>query len=247
MKKIFSILISIFIFIFISCNKDKVLLNSELHLDSLMDEYYNFKIKKDSTFQFFTKKVMFDGSIEKDSTTGIISFKNDTIYLKSKALNDKVEFDKAILKNGFIEFIHNSGCCVQKYKVLTSQFPQKETIDLSNFSNYAVLPYLTNNQGEKAYDLTQKNIEEIDVLLRNEIDSNSKFRKVEDYLIQLKSYTNLKREIIVVCQLICKNVTNEERFRYNEILMKDGGNCNVHIIIDLNKNEIKEINIAGEA
>lgn len=244
MNKIYSILITIFIFI--SCSKDEVLLDSDLYLNSLMEEYYNFKITKDSTYQFLSNKVLFDESSEKDSVTGIISLKNDTIYLKANKVNENFQFDKAIIKNGFIEFMHDSRCCIQKYRLLHSQFKEKVTIDFSNYPKYAVFPYLSNKENEIPYDLDQNDIQAIDFLLQKEMQSNTELRDYKDYLIQLSSYQDIRKEIMVIAHLLCENFTRDERFKYQEISIKDGGDCNVYIKINLTKKEIKEVIIAGE-
>jgi len=230
----------------ISCDKDKVLLYSELRYSSLMDEHYSFKIKKDSTYQFHSNKVLFDESSEKDSLGGIISLKNDTIYLKANKVNENFQFDKAILKNGFIEFIHDSRCCIQKYRLVHSQFTEKVTIDFSNYPKYAVFPYLSDKENEITYDLDQNDIQSIDVLLQKEMQSNLELRDYKDYLIQLSSYQDIRKEIMVIAHLICENFTRDERFKYQEISIKDGGDCNVYIKINLTKKEVDEVLIAGE-
>ena len=244
MNKIYSILITIFIFL--SCSKDEVLLDSDLYLNSLMEEYYNFKITKDSTYQFLSNKVLFDESSEKDSVTGIISLKNDTIYLKANKVNENFQFDKAIIKNGFIEFMHDSRCCIQKYRLLHSQFKEKVTIDFANYPKYAVFPYLSNKENEIPYDLDQNDIQAIDFLLQKKMQSNTELRDYKDYLIQLSSYQDIRKEIMVIAHLLCENFTRDERFKYQEISIKDGGDCNVYIKINLTKKEIKEVIIAGE-
>lgn len=245
MKKI--CLIFFYFIILTSCNKNETLLLSEVHFDSLMEEKYTFQINSDSTYHFISRKVIFDYSIDKDSLKGVVSLINDTIYLKADSLNENFQFNKAIIRNGFIELIHHSNCCVQKYKVIQSQFKQKQTIDFTDYPNYAVFPYLSIKKNETSYDLTQTDLQTVNELLKNETKSNSKLRNYNDYLIQLNSYKNQKNEIIVTSHLMCKNITREECFRYQQISMKDGGNCNVYVTINLSENKIIKINIAGEA
>lgn len=239
-------LILICLITLVSCNKNETLLFSEIYFDSLMEEKYTFHISSDSTYHFMSRKVMFDDSIENDSLKGVVSLVNDTIYLKANKLNENFQFDKAIIRNGFIEFMHDSRCCIQKYRLLHSQFTEKVTIDFSNYPKYAVFPYLSNKENEIPYDLNQNDIQAIDFLLQKEMQSNTELRDYKDYLIQLSSHLDIRNEIMVIAYLICENFTREERFKYQKISIKDGGDCNIYIKINLTKKEIKEVIIAGE-
>ncbi len=227
---------------FISCKREKEnLLEAEFTSSNLGDYRKWILIKSDSTFELKVYDKVFDDPIKKDSLSGKVKIKNDTIYFDSK--NHFFWAEKAILKDGFIEFFQDEQ--VNKLEIIKSKLNQSQTIDYSQFPNYAVFPYIDNHIELRYYELTTKDLLQIDKLIRNEINTNAKLRDYSDYIFQVSSFLNSKNEILVDVDLFCNDIFNENFFKFSPIRMKDGGNCNVWIELNLSKNEILNTHIAG--
>lgn len=171
---------------------------------------------------------------------GKVKIHNDTIYFYDS--NKFFWAEKAILKNGFIEFFQDDE--TYKLEIIKSKLKQSQTIDFSQFPNYAVFPFINNNSEVRYYELTTKDLVQIDKLIRNEINTNSKLRNYENYIFQVIAFLNSKNEIIVDVDLFCGENFRNISFKFNQIRMNDGGNCNVWIELNLSKNEILETHIS---
>lgn len=197
-------------------------------------------IKKDSTFELKVYDKVFDDPVKKDLLFGKVKIHNDTIYFYDS--NKFFWTEKAILKNGFIEFFQDDE--TYKLEIIKSKLKQSQTIDFSQFPNYAVFPFINNNSEVRYYELTTKDLVQIDKLIRNEINTNSKLRNYENYIFQVIAFLNSKNEIIVDVDLFCGENFRNISFKFNQIRMNDGGNCNVWIELNLSKNEILETHIS---
>lgn len=239
--KYFILVIFISLF-FNSCKKEKEnLLEAEFTSADFGDYRKKLIIKNDSTFDLKIYDKVFDDPVKKDSLSGKVKIENDTIFFDSK--NNYFWAKKAILKNGFVEFFQDEQ--VYKLEIIKSKLNQFETVDFYQFPNYAVFPFINNNTELRYYELTTKDLEQIDKLIRNEINTNSKLRNYENYIFQVTAFLNSKNEILVDVDLFCNDRFSINRFKFNQIRKKDGGNCNVWIELILSKNEILNTHIAG--
>lgn len=237
LRIILSIIISI---LFISCKKEKeTLLEAEFSSGSFGDYRKHLLINKDSTFELKVYDKVFDDPIKKDSLFGKVKIHHDTIYFFES--NSFFWADKAILKNGFIEFFQDD--ITYKLDIIKTKLNQFNTIDYSQFPNYAVFPFTESNLEINFFEVTSTELAQIDKLIRYEIATNPNLRDFQDYLFQVTVFSNSNNEIIADVDLFCNDIFNENVFKFNQIRIKDGGNCNVWIILNLTKNKILKVNI----
>ncbi len=236
------ILLIIVLFVFNSCKKENEnLLEAEFTSTSFGDYRKQLLIKKDSTFELKVYDKVFDDPIKKDSLFGKVKIHQDTIYF-----NDSNSFfwaDKAILKNGFIEFFLDDE--TYKLEIIQTKLNQLNTIDYSQFPNYAVFPFSRSNLEINFFEVTSAELTQIDKLIRYEISTNSNLRDYQDYLFQVTVFSNSNNEIIADVDLFCGGHYRDNAFKFNQIRMNGGGNCNVWIELNLSKNEILNTHIAG--
>lgn len=223
-----------------SCKKEH-LLEAELTSTSFGDFRKGLVIKEDSTFELKVYDKVFEDPIKKDSLSGKVKIENDTLYFDSR--NNSFWADKAVLKNGYIEFFQDEQ--VNKLKIIKSKLNQFETIDYSQFPNYAVFPFINNNSELRYYELTTKDLVLIDKLIRYEIATKSELRNYENYIFQVTAFLNSKNEILADVDLFCGGNFRDIFFKFNQIRMNDGGNCNVWIELNLSKNEILNTHVSG--
>lgn len=121
---------------------------------------------------------------------------------------------------------------------------QFNTIDYSEFPNYAVFPLSEGNLEIKFFEITSTQLAQIDKLIRYEINTNSKLRDYQDYVFQVTAFFNSNNEIIADVDLFCKRHFREEYFKFSLIKMNNGGNCNVWLELNLSKNEILNSHIS---
>lgn len=228
--------------LFISCKKEKeTLLEAEFSSDSFGDYRKHLLINKDSTFELRVYDKVFDDPIKKDSLLGKVKIHQDTIYFYDS--NKFFWAKKAILKNHFIEFFQDNR--TYKLEIIQTNLKQSKTIDYSQFPNYAVFPYFDLNDEKRFYEISTNGLVKIDQLTKNEFKTNSRLRAYTDYIIQVSAFLNSDDDVIVDVDLFCNDIFNENVFQFNQIRIKDAGNCNVRIELNLSKNEILNTHIAG--
>lgn len=236
-----SLFLVLFVCVFFNSCKKENLLEAEFSSDSFGDYRKKLTIKNDRTFEVKVYNKVFDDPIKKDSLSGKVKIENDTLYFDSK--NKFFWAEKAILKNGYIEFFQDEQ--VYKLEIIKSKLKQSQTIDYSLFPNYAVYPFINNNTELRYYELTTKYLVLIDKLIRYEIGTNSELRNYENYIFQVTAFLNSKNEILVDVDLFCNDRFYINSFKFNQIKINDGENCNVWIELNLSKNEILETHISG--
>jgi hypothetical protein len=249
----------LFMGLFSQCQKnvnkesDKIIqINAENNYD--LGEDMTLNLYSDSTYSFVVK-------LQRPNYEKIEKFNGR--YIQS---NDTVDFypfrfdynrsTKAIIKNNFVEFI--DGESPLKIEIKKNKLGLKGELDFENFMDYAIFtfnPKFYNPRyfGDvpskvKAYDLKQGDLVQIDRLLKKCFHENA--NELNDFNNYIKQCipiinSNGEREVWISC--FCKNYSLNTRYKTSIIIMNDGGNCNISLKINLNKNEYSELNIAGEA
>ena len=181
-------------------------------------------------------------------------YKNDTIYF------DRFGFTfnrskMAVIKNNFVEFIN--GDFPLKIEIKKNAFKTKNKLDLKNYNDYAFFTFEPKfyaryfdykNDTIKSYDLNQKELAEVDQILKKCFsDNSSKLRNIDKYVKQCIVITNDKHEKEVWISCYCKDFSIKNNYKYNLIMMNDGGNCNINLKINLTKHNYSDLNIAGQA
>lgn len=242
--------------LFLSCNKSEDQSNRIKQKDTLLIAKQNFDDfrKINRTFTIFSDSSYIFKEIIKEtnhsreeSFEGFLKIKNDTVRF------DPFEFDyneaeTAVLKNGFIEFI--DGEEQDRMKIEKTSLKVNNLIDFKNFKDYAVFTdyaKFESDSSNKSFDLTTNDLMKIETILKNEFQINKRLRKYSDYLKQITSLKNEKNEAIIGIHCYCKNSHRLESFQFYKIGMKDGGNCNVFIQLNLTTGKIEMVNIAGLA
>ena len=208
-----------------------------------------FKIFSDSTFEF-TESLQEPNHTKKETFGGKAQIINDTI----KFFPFELDFNRAetaVLKNGFIEFI--DGEFPYRMLIENSKLEGKNLINYSKFNDYSVFTFYKKFQRfpeEKKYknfDLSTKDLEKIEAILKKEFAQNKNLKKYSEYIKQIMSVKNEQNENIILIRCFCKNSSSIEDFRYHQIEMHDGGKCNIYIKLNLSKGKIEIFNIAGLA
>lgn len=213
----------------------------------------NFEFYSDSTYTFVnTKNKPYDNKIE--NFEGSCFFKNDTIYFKTVKFGFNGS-EKAVIKNNFIEFI--DGKFPLKIEITKNLFQRKEALDLKKHKDYAFFTFDPKFYGYhfdykpntiKAYDLNQKELAEVDQILKKCFSKNALLlRKIDQYVKQCIVIINDKQEKEVLVYCYCQDSSIEAEYKYSFIDMSDGGNCNVSVRINLTKHNYSKLYIAGEA
>ena len=249
MKKL--ILILIIFCLFIKCNKNKLKTEINVKTENVFaqNKYdfggsVDFRMFSDSTYNFI--------SIEKSSNyektekySGFYEIKKDTIYFKPFEFKF-VNSNKAVIKNNFIEFISED----KKFRIeiVKSNLQINNRLDFTNFKDYAIFTYKKENSEYKPYDIDQNELIELDkIMWKCFTDNKSKLNAKTRYVKQCVIVTNTKNEIEVWVNCFCKSDHIEKKFKQNQIGMKDGGNCNISMKINLTKKNYSELKIAGSA
>jgi hypothetical protein len=246
MKKV---LLFLLIVSFISCkekNRRILLAENKSYLDG------NTKLELFADSSYLLIDTEFD-TLKKEITKGKYKILNDTLFLsqnKGKFKNLK----KAILKNGFVEYIDLEY--TYKIEIKTCELFYRNNLNFKEHNDYSFFTFSpTTYRSEKynylpnslsAYDINQKELIEIAILLEKFIsENNPKLKKHSDYLKQCVVVKNSKNEIIVWVSCYCS--FNNDKFKQYLIEMNDGGNCNVNLKLNLTKKYCYDLNISGGA
>lgn len=208
-----------------------------------------FKIYTDSNY-IYTEIINESNHNKTESWRGKVQISNDTIKFFPFRL-DYNRSETAILKNGFIEFI--DGEYFDRMKIVRTNLNVKNLIDFKNFKDYSVFTFhksannLTSQKSFANYDLTSKELNKIDILLKQTFSQNNKLRKFSDYIKQVEAVKNANDDKIIFIRCFCKNKHLQESHEYFLTSMNDGGNCNIYIELNLTTGKIETLNIAGLA
>lgn len=206
-----------------------------------------------SDSSYFCESIISHVNYEKqEKFKGHLQLKNDTIefFSRFKLTNS----NKAVIKNNFIEFV--DGDSDFKIEIKNSLLNIKSKLNLERYQDYAFFSFNEEFQRPinygykpktlKPYDLEQNELIQIDNILKKCFTENKeKLRKKENYIFQCIAVINQNEEKEVWVSCYCNNKNRKENYKYWLIDMCDGGNCNVHLKVNLTKNNYSELNIAG--
>ena len=207
-------------------------------------------IYADSTYEFTVTNGGFDHE-KIDKFKGSCYIKNDTIYFKPFAFK-YVNSGKAIIKNNFVEFIE--GEYPLKVKIRKSNIAVKQTYNLGQFNGFSIFTYDKKFynyfiEDDKPYELTQKDLIELDKLLEKCFDDNKSElnRKSNLYEKQIIAVINNKKEIEVWVSCNCRERKFNKEFEYQIVRVNDGGNCHFTLKINLTRQNYSDLSINGDA
>lgn len=230
-------------------NAQKILLSANQKLAYLEKIEKTFEIYGDSSY-LFTETIHEINHNKTENWEGRVQIMNDTIkFFPFRLAYNQSEV--AVLKNGFIEFIN--GQSFEKLKIQQTSLFVNNSIDFTNFKDYAVFPIQTdidsstNKQNLQSYDLTTKELSRIDTILKQDFQKNPNLREFSNYIKQVEAVRNTQGNIIAFIHCFCKDKHRDEIYQYYPTSMMDGGNCNVFIKLNLTTNKIEILTIAGEA
>lgn len=243
--------------LFFQCNQSKKGANKFGKVEQIFAENNydlggsaKLNIYADSTYEFTVTDGGFDHQkIEKFN--GFCFIKSDTIYFKPFEFK-YVNSAKAIIKNNFVEFIE--GKYPFRVKIRKSNVAVKQTYDLGQFNGYSIFTYDKKfynyfTEDVKPYELTQKDLIELDKLLEKCFDDNKVElnRKSNQYGKQIIAVINKKKEVEVWLSCNCKERQFKDEFEYQIMQVHDGGNCHFRLKINLTKQSYSDLSINGEA
>lgn len=261
-KMKYKILYFIILTFLISCKKEKSKIESQVKIEQIyaQNDYGIFggtidlKIYTDSSY--ICKKNENNPNYEKNEIfKGRCRILNDTINFSP--LDFKlIKATKAVIKNNFIEFV--DGEFPLRIEIKKNKFNSKNDLNFDKYKSYAIFTfnkkfhsYLYFDFKSKLiepYDLKQKELEELHTIVKKCFSENkTKLRNENDYLKQCIAVKNSKNEIEVWIACYCKENNIRNGFKYSLIHMSDGGNCNVHLKINLTKHTYSELSISGSA
>ncbi|SEP76473.1 hypothetical protein [Epilithonimonas lactis] len=246
----------IILILFLSCNKSEnqskkinpkdTLLIAKQNLDDFSRISRTLTIFSDSTYTF--KEIIKETNHSREeSFEGFLKIKDDTLKFFPFEF-DYNESETAVLKNGFVEFV--DGQEPFRMKIEKTSLRVKNKIDFKTFKDYAVFTDYAKFENDgiyKSIDLNSNDLKKIESILKNEFQKNKSLRKYSDYLKQVTSLKNEKNEAIIGINCYCKNSHTVVSFQFYKIGMRDGGNCNVYIRLNLTTEKIELVNIAGLA
>ncbi|MWB94660.1 hypothetical protein GON26_09820 [Flavobacterium sp. GA093] len=223
---------------------------------------YNYIGKSSMKFQLFSDSSYVFTIMQKDfdyekleRRKGFCYLKNDTLYFKP--LDFKFNrSEKAVIKNNFIEFV--DGETPLKIEIRKNIFHTKSKLDLKKFNDYAFFTFNPEFQrpGNYGYkpetikpaDLNQSELIELDQILEKCFSENeSKLKKLDKYVKQCIVVINEKHEKEIWIGCYCKEPYDNQSYKYSLIDMSDGGNCNIHLKINLTTHKYSDLNISGRA
>lgn len=114
---------------------------------------------------------------------------------------------------------------------------------------YAVFPpdydiaYISG--GNKRYALSDQDIQSGMQILENYLRNNPAIRNLEEYKIQLFGYLNKDNEKIIWANYFCD--AHGIDWQNNLVFVHDGGNCFFNVKVNLDKKEIFDFEVNGEA
>ncbi len=117
-------------------------------------------------------------------------------------------------------------------------------------ANYDISKILGNNY--ERFDLSQSETAKTINILENKLSKqvdNNEIKILPEYLIQFFGYINENNEKIVWSNFFCSSFYNNSSVNYLEELISvdDGGNCYFNVKVNLEKEEIFDLIINGEA
>lgn len=184
---------------------------------------------------------------------GRLHFKNDTIHFfpsNFKLTNST----KAIIKNNFIEFL--DGEYQLKIEIKNNLLNSKSKLNFEKYKDYAFfsfneefqkpVSYGYKSKTLKPFDLEQNELIQLDKIIEKcFIENKGKLKKKENYIYQGIPVINENGEKEIWVSCYCKDKDEKESFKYYLKEVCDGGNCNVHLKVNLTKNNYSELNVAG--
>jgi hypothetical protein len=249
--------------LFVQCNEKKTKISMQKTEQICAINNYNFIGKTSLKFQFFSDSTYSFTITKKESDyekfekfTGSCYVKNDTIYFKPFEFKFDRRSEKAVIKNNFLEFINDESAL--KIEIKKNLFHTKNKLDLRNYNNYAFFsfnkevhsPIYYNYKPNtiKPYDLHQNELIETDQILQRCFKENtSKLKNINLYIKQCIVVLNEKQEKEVWISCYCKDFSIKDTYKYDLIMMNDGGNCNINLKINLTKHNYSNLNISGSA
>ncbi|MDQ7962420.1 hypothetical protein [Flavobacterium lindanitolerans] len=236
-----------FSLIFISCKEDPELVVGRCNSnDKFLGLTRTLKLFKDNTFMYSDSSL--NRGIESDTIIkGKYIIKNDTIYFQDRFYY----FKKGILTNGYFELLSPRPL---KFELLKNNSQINSEIYTDTKSDFTFFTYTKEYFGK---DLTGKNsslnedeILKVKSLIQSTIEKNrDKFYhnfNEGDYYKQCLVIINSKNEKEVSIHCIGKK-GNLLDWKYQPIIVKDGGDYFFWIRINLTKNEVTNLNVNGEA
>ena len=208
-------------------------------------------IYADSTYEFTVTNGGFDHQ-KIDKFKGPCYIKNDTVYFKQPFEFKYVNSTKAVIKNNFVEFVE--GEYPFRVKIRKSNITVKQNFDLGQFNSYSVFTYDKKfynyfTKDVRPYELTQKDLIELDRLLEKCFDDNrvQLNRKSNLYGKQIIAVINNKNEVEAWISYNCKERKIKDEFEYQIMRVNDGGNCHFTLKINLTRQNYSDLSINGEA
>ncbi|MGV3588714.1 MAG: hypothetical protein ACO1OF_17045 [Adhaeribacter sp.] len=210
-----------------------------------------FKFFNDSSYTYEVNYKDYDYE-KKDKFVGYCSINKDTIiFFPSRFRFNGCE--KAVIKNGFIEFVDAESTF--KLKINKSTVPVVSKLDLESFNDYAIFSFNPNlyiyfPKSSSPYDITQSDLIKIDEILKACLKENPKEieRDITEYIKQCMIVINEKgeKEALIMCH--CKSPELIKTFEYSMFsLGHDGGDCRFRVKINLTKNTYSELLVNGLA
>lgn len=248
--------------LFIQCKEQKSKKDTTKNEQITAQNTYNFIGSGSIKFQLFSDSSYIFTVMQKDfdyekleKYKGFCYLKSDTLYF----IPIKFKFnrsEKAVIKNNFIEFV--DGESPLKIEIKKNLFHTKVKLDLKKHNSYAFFTFNPEFQRFTYYgykpktikpsDLNQSELIELDKILQRCFKENaSKLRNINQYVKQCVVVTNEKQEKEVWIGCYCKDPYNKESYKYSLIRMDDGGECNIHLKINLTRHNYSDLNISGRA
>lgn len=250
------LLITISCFLF-SCKKEKSSIAKpeksteyllESHYDSSFFERTTFQIKTDSSY-VFTKESDLDHDNNSILSKGKVRIQNDTIFFRQHQFPIN-QAKKAILKNNLIIFLNAEN--PYRLPISKTKLIVKNYYDLNEFKNYSTFTseeFLLKHYYKKDfinYELQNNDMIELDKILKKMLHENDdKLRPFEEYIFQCCAIKNDNGEIEVFIKIYCDDKTTDGSFKISKFSMRDGGNCNISLKVNLTKNTYSDLAIAG--
>jgi len=189
----------------------------------------------------------YDTTVNKqESFCGKYLISNDTLYFEGNK-----SFKKAILKNGYVEFLRNSFkiLLIENRTTIHSVRQLQNQTDFTFFTYNRVYEYHF-KQGA-CVDLNENDIIKIRELIQNTIKENSKqfihFSSENEYFKQCISILNNKNEKEVWIQCLAKRSSFSDGWETRIIDICDGGDSNFTLKINLTTGEVYDLFVNGYA
>ncbi|MFH6999211.1 hypothetical protein ACHRVZ_14845 [Flavobacterium sp. FlaQc-57] len=256
------IMLLAFLLLFIQCKEEKIKKNAaKVEMISAINTYnfigdasLKFQLFSDSSYVFTITENDLNHE-KKEKFKDFCFSKNDTIYFSRTRFRYNGS-EKAVIKNGFIEFI--DGESPLKIEIKKNLFHTKAKLDLKKYNNYAFFTFNPEFQRPKNYgyksgtikpaDLDQNELIELNRILKICFKENaSKLKNINQYIKQCIVVLNEKQEKEVWTFCYCRDPYDKESYKYNLMMVNDGGNCNISLKVNLTKHNYTDLNISGSA